>query len=318
MIIENGPFFKSDESMEFSDLKIFLAVVRSGGVMRAAEVLHRAQSSVTSRIKALEEKLGVQLFLREGRRLQLSPAGKILVGYAERIVELSREATSAVNADQPSGVLRLGAMESTAAVRLPYPLGLYHERYPAVALELSSGDPRDLVKKVLGSELDAALIADPVSDPRLEAKAIYDEELVIIAEAKHSGISSPRDLASRSILAFHPGCPHRKRLENWFARGNIEPERIVEVGSYHLILGCVAVGMGIALVPYSVLSTYAERDRLSVHKLKAKFRNVKTRLIWRKDAPQAKILALAAVLTESYLMQESAAEKIYEPHTPDD
>ncbi|NVM89645.1 DNA-binding transcriptional LysR family regulator [Variovorax sp. SG517] len=286
--------------MEFSDLTIFLAVVRNGGVVRAAEVLHRAQSSVTSRIQVLEEKLGVQLFLREGRRLQLSPAGQILVGYAERLVELSRAAANAVQSDQPTGVLRLGAMESTAAVRLPGPLGIFHERYPDVALELYSGDPRDLVNKVLNSELDAALIADPVSDHRLETMAIYDEELVIIAEAKHGAIASPKDLPSKSILAFHPGCPHRKRLEDWFARGHVMPERIVEVGSYHLILGCVAVGMGVALVPHSVLDTYTERARLSVHKLRAKFGRVKTRLVWRREAPQAKILALSTVLLESH------------------
>ena len=76
------------------------------------------------------------------------------------------------------------------------------------------------------------------------------------------------------------------------------PERVVEVGSYHLILGCVAVGMGVALIPCSVLDTYAERDRLSVHKLPARFGRVKTRLVWRKDAPQAKILALSAVLQQ--------------------
>lgn len=284
--------------MEVSDLTIFLAVVRAGGVVRAAEVLHRAQSSVTSRVQVLEEKLGVQLFLREGRKMQLSPAGRVLVGYAERIVELSREAASAVQNDHPTGVLRLGAMESTAAVRLPGPLGIFHERYPAVALELYSGDPRDLVNKVLSSELDAALIADPVSDRRLESIAIFDEELVIVAEAKHGAISSPKDLPARSILAFHPGCPHRKRLEDWFARGHVVPERIVEVGSYHLILGCVAVGMGVALVPHSVLATYTERERLSVHKLRAKFGRVKTRLVWRKEAPQAKILALSAILLE--------------------
>ncbi len=292
--------------VEISDLTVFLAVVRTGGVIRAAEVLHRAQSSVTSRIQALEEKLNVQLFLREGRRLQLSPAGKILVGYADRILALSNEAASAVQTDQPMGVLRLGAMESTAAVRLPGPLGRFHERYPDVALELYSGDPRDLVNQVLNCELDAALIADPVSDRRLETMAIYDEELVIVAEVKHGPITSPKDLPSKSILAFHPGCPHRKRLEDWFARGHVVPERVVEVGSYHLILGCVAVGMGVALVPYSVLDTYTERDRLCVHKLRGKFGRVKTRLVWRKEAPQAKILALSAVLLESHHEQSAA------------
>lgn len=290
--------------MEFSDLRIFVTVVRTGGINRAAEVLHRAQSSVTARIKVLEEKLGVRLFLREGRRLQLSPAGKILLGYADRILELSREASAAVQTDQPKGVLRLGAMESTAAVRLPRPLGRFHEQYPDVALELFCGDPRDLVCRVLNSELDAALIADPIADRRLETMAIYDEELVIVAEAKHSAIVSPKDLPTKTMLAFHPGCPHRKRLEDWFARGHAIPERIVEVGSYHLILGCVAVGMGVALVPYSVLATYTERERLSVHKLRAKFASVKTRLVWRKESPQAKILALSAVLVESAKEQQ--------------
>ncbi|MNL33959.1 HTH-type transcriptional regulator GltR [compost metagenome] len=76
------------------------------------------------------------------------------------------------------------------------------------------------------------------------------------------------------------------------------PERIVEMGSYHLILGCVAVGMGVALVPRSVLAGYAEKDRLSIHRLPARFGSVKTRLAWRKDAPQAKVLALAEVLLE--------------------
>lgn len=284
--------------MEVSELTIFLTVVRAGGVVRAAELLHRAQSSVTSRIQHLEEKLGVRLFLREGRRLQLSPAGQTLVGYAERIVALSKEAAGAVKNDQPTGVLRLGAMESTAAARLPGPLGLFHEQYPDVALELYSGDPRELVNKVLSAELDAALIADSVADRGLETMAIYEEELVIIAEAKHGAITSPKDLPSKSILAFHPGCPHRRRLEEWFARSHVIPDRIVEVGSYHLILGCVAVGMGVALVPYSVLDTYAERDRLSVHKLRAKFGRVKTRLIWRKDSQRAKILALLAVLQQ--------------------
>lgn len=282
--------------MEFSDLQIFRTVVRTGGVVRAAETLHRAQSSVTARIQVLEEKLGVQLFLREGRRLQLSPAGKILVGYADRMLDLAKEAVQAIQSDRPSGVLRLGAMESTAAARLPEPLGRFHDRYPDVALELYSGDPRELIKQVLRADLDAALITDPIPDRRLETLAIYDEELVIVAEAKHGSIASPKDLSSKTILAFHPGCPHRKRLEDWFLRGRVTPGRIVEAGSYHLILGCVAVGMGIALIPHSVLDSYAERDRLSVHPLPAKFGRAKTRWAWLRDAPQTKILALSSVL----------------------
>jgi DNA-binding transcriptional LysR family regulator len=284
--------------MELTDLQVFRAVVQAGGVIRAAESLHRAQSSITARIKALEDKLAVQLFIREGRRLQLAPAGRVLLGYADRLLDLAKEAAEAVKLDQPTGVLRLGAMESTAAVRLPQPLGVFHDAYPEVTLELYSGDPRDLIKQVLDAELDAALISDPVADKRLDSVVVYEEELVIISEEKHPPISSPKDVHSRALLAFHPGCPHRKRLEDWFARSHVSPQRIVEVGSYHVILGCVAIGMGVALVPASVLSTYVERSRLGVHKLSPKFRFARTRLIWRKEAPQAKILALKTVLLE--------------------
>ncbi|MFD4838640.1 LysR family transcriptional regulator [Achromobacter sp. NPDC058515] len=284
--------------MDLSDLQIFRTVVQAGGVLRAADTLHRAQSSVTARIQALERKLGVSLFTREGRRLQLTPSGRILLDYADRLLELAREAAGAVQGDRPVGVLRVGAMESTAAARLPEPLDRFHQRYPDVALELYSGDPRDLVRQLLDSRLDAVLVAGPLADPRLDTREIYVEELVIVAEARHAPIASPRDLPKKTILAFHPGCPHRLRLEEWFARGHAMPERIVEMGSYHLILGCVAVGMGVALVPRSVLAGYAEKDRLSIHRLPARFGSVKTRLAWRKDAPQAKVLALAEVLLE--------------------
>jgi DNA-binding transcriptional LysR family regulator len=106
---------------------------------------------------------------------------------------------------------------------LPEPLGRFHERYPEVALELYSADPRELVRKVLDGELDAALIVEPITDRGLASTAIYDEELVIVAESNHAPISSPRDLPSTTILAFHPGCPHRQRLEGWFARGHVTP-----------------------------------------------------------------------------------------------
>ncbi|MFT4103551.1 MAG: LysR substrate-binding domain-containing protein, partial [Burkholderiaceae bacterium] len=205
--------FENIDMFELSELHTFRAVVQAGGINKAAEALHRAQSSVTVRIQKLEDKLGVPLFIREGRSLQLSPAGKVLMDYAERLLDLAQEASEATRNDRPKGMLRLGAMESTAAVRLPQPLGLYHEMYPDVTLELYSDDPHELIQRVLQGELDTALIADPMSDKRLNSMAIYEEELVIVAEARHPPIASPRDVPSRALLAFHPGCPHRQRLE---------------------------------------------------------------------------------------------------------
>jgi len=284
--------------MELSDLHVFRTVVHAGGVTRAADRLHRVQSNVTARVKKLEEELGVALFLREGKRLQLSSAGKTLLEYADRLLALAEEARDALHDSRPRGVLRLGSMESTAAARLPAPLSAFHERYPEVAVELHIGAPRELTAQVLAGTLDAALVADPVSDPRLDSVAAFEEALVLVTEAGHPPIGTPRDIQKRTLLAFHPGCPHRKRLEDWFARYGVPAERVVEMASYHAILGCALAGMGVALMPRSVLDTYTERARLTVNPLTGKFGTSRTYLVWRKEAPQARIAALAELLLD--------------------
>ena len=100
----------------------------------------------------------------------------------------------------------------------------------------------------------------------------------------------------RSIIIFENGCPHRKRLETWYADHGAMPERVIEMSSYPAILGCIAVGMGISLVPRCVLSTFPERKRLSIHALPKGQDRVQTVLFWRKGARSPKIDALAQVL----------------------
>src|SRR5262244_2760304 len=112
--------------MDLSDLLIFRAVVQAGGITRAAERLNRVQSNVTTRIRQLEQDLGVALFVRDGKRLRLAPAGHLLLDYADRLLLLADEARNAVQDTRPRGLFRLGAMESTAAVRLPGPLAAYY------------------------------------------------------------------------------------------------------------------------------------------------------------------------------------------------
>src|ERR1700741_2844418 len=86
-----------ERMMDLSDLSIFRAVVETGGVTRAAEKLHRVQSNITTRVRQLESELGVDLFIREGKRMHLSPAGKLLLGYADRLIDLAAEARDAVH-----------------------------------------------------------------------------------------------------------------------------------------------------------------------------------------------------------------------------
>ncbi len=282
--------------MDLGDLQIFRAVVQAGGVTRAAERLNRVQSNITTRVRQLEAELGVDLFIREGKRLHLSPAGRVLLGYADRLLDLAQEAREALQDDKPRGLLRLGSMESTASVRLPVPMNEYLQRYPEVSLELTTGNPVKLSAALLNGDIDAAIAAEPLADVPFEKVPLYDEEMVIVAAAGHPPIKSPKDASPNTVLAFETGCPYRLRLENWFAHAGEMPERIVEISSYHAMLGCVVAGMGISLVARMVLSTFPEAQLLSLHRLPPGLDRAMTVLMWRKGTLSPKVRALRDVL----------------------
>jgi DNA-binding transcriptional LysR family regulator len=283
--------------MDLSDLHIFRAVVQEGGITRAAEKLHRVQSNVTTRVRQLEQELGVSLFIRQGKRMHLSPAGGRVLGYADRLIALAEEARDAMHETTPRGVLRLGSIESTAAVRLPEPLNAYHHRFPDVTLELRTGSIKELVAAVVSGELDAALVVEPVDNPGVDKVVIYDEELVVVAPVRHPPIHSARDIAQQAMLAFEPGCAYRLRLEQWFAQAGVFPQRIVEMTSWHAILGCVAAGMGVALLPKMVLNTFPQPMFLRAYSLPAELAKAPTVLISRKGTHSPKVTALLGVLT---------------------
>jgi len=285
--------------MDLDDLGIFRAVVREGGITRAAEKLHRVQSNVTTRIRQLEENLGVELFIREGKRLIVSPAGLVLIDYADRLLALADEARTAVSDGTPRGSLRLGSMESTAAARMPSLLARFHGKYPEVHLELRTGATRTLVAEVIDGKLDCALVSGPVNDKRLASHAAFDEELMIVAPSGHPPIRSATDVLTRTLLTFEPGCAYRQRLETWLTASGVVAERTVELSSYHAMIGCAASGMGIAMVPRSLLAKLPVDDTVSVHMLPTEFAQVATVLIHRAGAPSPSVGALVELIGNS-------------------
>jgi DNA-binding transcriptional LysR family regulator len=283
--------------MDLADLRIFNAVVRAGGITRAAERLHRVQSNVTTRIHQLEQDLGVSLFIRQGKRLHLTPAGHLLIDYADRLLALADDARNAVQDSRPRGPFRLGAMESTAATRLPKTLAEFYRRYPDVTLQLRTGQSPQLATAILAGELDAALVNEPIADSQFEKTPAFDEELVIIAAAGHPPIGKNGSIP-RTIIAFEQGCSYRKRLEEWYAACGAIPEHVIEMNSYHSMLGCVVARMGIALLPKSLLATFSASAEISVHNLAPKENRVTTVLIWRKGAGSPKTEAFRQILRE--------------------
>lgn len=182
--------------MDLTALEIFRAVAQEGSVTRAAERLGRVQSNVTTRVQQLEEQLGATLFLREGKRMVPTPAGESLRGYADRLLALAEEARQSVHPHEPGGRLRLGAMESTAAARLPQPLAQLHAQWPGLVLELSTAPSRQLVEQVLAHQIDCALVAWPPpgidADAPVEHTAVFAEALLLALPADHPPVHTPR------------------------------------------------------------------------------------------------------------------------------
>ncbi|MGO4325537.1 LysR substrate-binding domain-containing protein [Cupriavidus sp. 2TAF22] len=278
--------------MDLASLEIFRCVVEEGGVTRAAARLHRVQSNVTTRIRQLESSLGVELFLREGKRMVLTPAGQTLFDYARRVLDLAEEARHAVLPAKPQGRLRIASMESTAASRLPSVLAAYHQAWPEVQLELVTLTTRQALQALGRFEVDCAFVAEPLDDPALAWLPAFQEELLLIAREQHPPIGCAADLETRTMLAFDPGCNYRMRLETWLAAGNSPPRRVLELGSYHAIIACAAAGIGVAIVPRSVLGLYRDLPKISVHTLGAAGK-VDTVLAWHPAMASTALAALA-------------------------
>ena|SRR5688572_15615729 len=278
--------------MELVELKIFKAVAEHGGITKAAAALNRVQSNVTTRVKQLERRLDAKLFTRQGRKLALSAEGRVLLGYAERLLRLSSEAQAALKSHAPHGVLRIGSLESTAATRLPPILAKYHRNHPAVRLELATGTSAALVGRVLREELEAAFVAEPFAAKGLETQHVFTEELVLVTPRGYAPVATPKDLGQETILAFATGCSYRRRLEAWLGRSSVVAERVMEYGSYHAIVACVAAGGGIAVIPRSVLRATGMEAQLAVHALPAKVANARTFLVWRRGARSSAFVAL--------------------------
>jgi DNA-binding transcriptional LysR family regulator len=291
--------------MNFADLQVFKSVVEEGGVIRAASKLHRVPSAVTTRIKQLEASIGVKLFHRDRQRLHLSPAGELLLDYADRLIRLSAEARDVVSGTMPRGVLRLGALESTTASRLPPILAEFHARYGDVRLELVTGTNDVLLKQLAERQLDAAFIAEPPPLPAFDYVPVFSERLTLISSPDHPVIRRASDVDGASLIAFPDGCAYRRVLQRWLGRDSLVTYRVLELASYHAIIACVTAGAGIALMPESVLDAipHAKVRRHAIPRAQAQ---ITTPLVWRRGELSPSVLALRTLVADMSKQKRAA------------
>lgn len=252
--------------MQLKSLRMFEAVYNSGSFGAAAQRMHTVQSNVTAHIKKLEDELQVQLIERSSTPVRLTPAGHTLLPYAQRLLQ-THDATCALFAGEtpPAGGLRIGAMESTAALRLPPVLAQLYQAHPQIDLQLRTGPSGWLLEELQRGAVDCALVAGQPPQPRWWAQPVFQEELVLVSPSALQALPAPEVLLRTPFLAFRQSCSYRQRIELLLASQGITGARIMEMGSLDAILGCVAAGMGLALMPLALMQT--QQARFAVHTL---------------------------------------------------
>jgi DNA-binding transcriptional LysR family regulator len=285
--------------VELAQLQIFREVAEAGSINAAAQRLHRVPSNLTTRLKQLESELGADLFIREKMRLRLSATGRSFLDYATRILDLAEEARLSIAGTEPKGALVIGALESTAAVRIPAVLAAFHRRYPQVELDLSTGPSGDLLGRVLEGELAGAFVDGPVPHPDLEGVPVFREEMVLVSALRHPPILRAQDVNGANIYAFRSNCAYRRMFEKWFEDDAAAPGKIFELESYHGMLACVSAGAGLALLPASMLASMPSRRSVKSHKLRTMIGKVAIYLVWRRGLRSPSLMALLEMLKAS-------------------
>lgn len=270
--------------MELIALRTFQAVVEEGGILAASRKLNTVQSNVTGRIRKLEEELGAELFFRKGRGLELAPSGRVLLDYARRMLALERQTASAVRqAGESVGELRIGSMETFAALHLPGALKAVRANHPRLELRVFTDTTSKLTGKVLDHKLDCAFVAGPVVHPELRFEELVVEELVQVHAAGCDPVMLP-------LIMFREGCAYRTRAIAWQRKQGHAQSDAMEFGTLEGILGCIAVGLGWTLMPRRVVEQSAHAADLVIETVPPDIARIPTGMISLRDGPRLPVL----------------------------
>ncbi|MFD7653169.1 LysR family transcriptional regulator [Actinosynnema sp. NPDC059797] len=245
--------------MTLQQLAYFLAVARTRHFTRAAAEVRVAQPSLSKQIHALEKELGAALFSRARGNISLTPAGEALLPVASRI--LSDVDTARLEVAELVGLrrgrVRVGATPSLCGSLFADVIKRYHDAYPGVRVSVTEGGSRDLVTALEAGDLDLALvIVSPAdADRALTVVPVLREELVV-ASAEPLGVPRMRwtDLRGQPLVMFRPGYDLRETTLAECRRAGFEPVFAVEGGEMDAVLRFVEVGLGVAVVPSTVLA----------------------------------------------------------------
>jgi DNA-binding transcriptional LysR family regulator len=254
--------------MNLHHLRLFTAVVNQGGFTKAAASLHLSQPAISKSLNELERQLNLTLLERSGRSIRLTDAGQALYARARELfgVEWIAEQELREIRGLKRGVLRIGASTTIATYMLPPYLGRFHLRHPAIRIRATSANTRAVLRMLLESRADIALVEGPVSHPQVEVQPWLDDELVVISHPQHR-LLSRKDvdvgmLVREQFIVREPGSGTRDVSARALALHGVRLTNTMRVGGTESIKQAVAAGLGLAIV-----SRAAAADQLALGKI---------------------------------------------------
>ena len=244
-------------------LQVFHAVAKQLSFTKAAEVLFMTQPAVTFQIKQLEEHFNTRLFDRGHGRIALTPAGEVVIGYAERILGLASEMDVRLSelTGEIGGSLMVGASTTIAEFMLPGILGEFKSTYPNVRSRLIVGNSESIENRVLEHTIDIGFIESLSHEPNLECDVCCDDELVVICHprfplARHKELT-PQKLLDHPYISREPGSGTREFTESYLRSAGISLDQmnvVMELGSPIALNGVVQTGLGFAIASRASVS----------------------------------------------------------------
>ena len=265
--------------MDVHQLELFLAVMDSSSMTRAAEKIHLSPGAVSLQLHNLANELQTELFVRSGKRLVPTPAAMRLAGHARGVVRLMNQIQQDFDNDlsKDSRPFHFATGVTTLIYQLGRPLRQLRKQYPNTEIAVTVGVTEEIVAGLRDRRFDLVLISLPVSDGDLTIIPLFDEELLIVRpSAKHANASKVRtieacELADAPFLLYPETSNVRQVIDRFFEEIQLTPRVVMEAEDTEAIKRLVECGFGYSILPEHALrgkSRFFQTFRVEGHRLK--------------------------------------------------
>jgi DNA-binding transcriptional LysR family regulator len=302
--------------MDLRQLEIVQAIAETGSFTGAGARLHVSQSAISRQILLLEDEFHERLFVRLGRRVQITAAGEALLQLANRVFTDIRDTSSSITDRQKvlSGPLRLVGGMTVCLYVFPQLIKEFRAQHPLVDIKIAVGGTWRLQRRVKSRQADLALLTLPVEDPGLTSVAVLREELMLVMPANHPlGEKTPvpvEALVGQPFIMFEVGSNTRRTVDEFFTREQIRPRVVAETENVEIIKSMVASGLGVSLVPILTVERETQGGSLKVARIRGQQLVRETGWVYRADErPSRVVQEMMATLTRIAPQLQQSVDK---------